>query len=80
VTGPSWSSIDRLEQARWARLVRQHASHDDHCAALRRRLDAGGRLTAPECAELGRMATLKGWALPVAGRGNNAKRGRRYSR
>jgi hypothetical protein len=77
---PSWETIDRMERARWARLVRQHADHDDTCARLARQLAGGARLTAGQCAELGRLAVLNGWRLPVAGSSNGRRKRARKRR
>lgn len=76
--GPSWRTVERMEQARWERFARAHAHESDLCAALVRQLDGEliDRLTQADAQALAAVASAHGWSLERAGSSGGRRRRR----
>lgn len=73
MTGASWSSIEKMEQARWMRFAREHADQHGLCLAI----TVQGHVSQAEAAQLARLAADSGWKIPSVGRAAAKRRRKR---
>lgn len=64
MSGASWASIQKMEQARWHRFAGDHAHENEQC-----RIAASmPEINQVIAAQLARLAAENGWAIPSVGR------------
>lgn len=80
MTGASWSSIEKMEQARWLRFATEHQAESVFCDTIMFAHQRTGRsVSQADAAQLARLATLRGWPIPSVGRAA-AKRRKKQQR
>ena len=72
--GPSWRTINRMEQARWRRFAKRHRHESAICAAL---AESCHPLTVRQIGALAAEAREHGWPFETAGRPKGSRRRRR---
>lgn len=79
--GPSWDSIQRMEQARWKRFAEEHMHESDLCEDIVMRIKFHLQpVTQAQAAQLARLAAEHGWTIPSVGQAAAARRRKKRAR
>lgn len=71
--GPSWHTVELMEQSRWRRFAIEHAGESERCAVI----GAQPAISKADAVELAAIARDAGWSLSTAGRYQRRGRSRR---